>query len=139
MKFPNHYKILKTSQYESGNIKIVPIRYEDRLLIMHWRNEQMYHLRQQKVLTETDQNQYFDTIVSKLFDANQPNQLLFSCGEDVWIHSENIFWKSVIKDMKRSDFLIVNSSFIKKWAKTIIDEKKIKVAELGVSSCFLNP
>jgi len=59
-------------------------------------------------------------------------------GEDVWIHSENIFWKSVIKDIKRSDFLIVNSSFIKKWAKTITDEKKIKVAELGVSSCFLN-
>ncbi|MGB0480477.1 MAG: GNAT family N-acetyltransferase, partial [Flavobacteriaceae bacterium] len=82
MKFPNRYHILKTNQYESGNIKIVPIRYEDRLLIMRWRNEQMYHLRQQKVLTETDQNQYFDTIVSKLFDASQPNQLLFSYLQD---------------------------------------------------------
>jgi RimJ/RimL family protein N-acetyltransferase len=82
MKFPNRYHILKTSQYESGNIKIVPIRYEDRLLIMNWRNGQMYHLRQQKVLTETDQNQYFDTIVSNLFGANQPNQLLFSYLQD---------------------------------------------------------
>ena len=82
MKFPNRYHILKRNLYESGNKKIVPIRYEDRLLIMRWRNEQMYHLRQQKVLTETDQNQYFDTIVSKLFDANQPNQLLFSYLQD---------------------------------------------------------
>ena len=82
MKFPNRYNILKTNQYESGNIKIVPIRYEDRLLIMRWRNGQMYHLRQQKILTETDQNQYFDTIVSKLFDASQPNQLLFSYMQD---------------------------------------------------------
>ena len=82
MKFHNRYNILKTNHYESGNIKIVPIRYEDRLLIMHWRNEQMYHLRQENVLTETDQNQYFDTIVSKLFDASQPNQLLFSYLQD---------------------------------------------------------
>lgn len=82
MKFPNRYDILKTNQYESGDIKIVPIRYEDRLLIMRWRNEQMYHLRQQKKLTETDQNHYFGTIVSKLFDAHQPNQLLFSYLQD---------------------------------------------------------
>ena len=82
MKFPNCYKVLEISQYELDNIKIVPIRYEDRLLIMRWRNEQMYHLRQQKVLTETDQNQYFDTIVSNLFGANQPNQLLFSYLQD---------------------------------------------------------
>ena len=82
MKFPNSYKILKTSQYELDNIKIVPIRYEDRLLIMSWRNEQMYHLRQKKLLTEADQNNYFDNVVSKLFDANEPNQLLFSYLQD---------------------------------------------------------
>jgi hypothetical protein len=82
MKRPNHYKILKTNQYELDNIKIVPIRYEDRLLIMRWRNEQMYHLRQQKLLTEADQNNYFDNVVSKLFDADEPNQLLFSYLHD---------------------------------------------------------
>ena len=38
-----------------GQYKIVPIRYEDRFDIMKWRNEQMYHLRQSKPLTEEDQ------------------------------------------------------------------------------------
>jgi RimJ/RimL family protein N-acetyltransferase len=45
---------------------------------MKWRNEQIYHLRQQKPLTEADQNLYFDTVVSKLFDQEYPNQILFS-------------------------------------------------------------
>ena len=78
MKFPDNYSILKISQYELGDIKIVPIRYEDRMLIMRWRNEQIYHLRQQKILTEKEQNYYFNTVISKLFDSNEPNQLLFS-------------------------------------------------------------
>lgn len=82
MKFPSRYKVLEKSQYELNNIKIVPIRFEDRLLIMRWRNEQMYHLRQQKELTQTDQDRYFETVVSELFDADQPGQLLFSYLKD---------------------------------------------------------
>jgi RimJ/RimL family protein N-acetyltransferase len=78
MIFPTVYNCLSKNEFKVLDYKLVPIRYQDRLTIMKWRNEQMYHLRQQKVLTETDQNQYFDTIVLKLFDANQPNQLLFS-------------------------------------------------------------
>jgi RimJ/RimL family protein N-acetyltransferase len=45
---------------------------------MKWRNEQIYHLRQARPLTEEDQNTYFENVVSKLFDQKQPNQLLFS-------------------------------------------------------------
>lgn len=82
MKFPNSYNILKTGQYELDNIKIIPIRYEDRFLIMRWRNEQMYHLRQKKALTEIEQNYYFDNIVSKLFGEDKPDQLLFSYLQD---------------------------------------------------------
>ena len=44
---------------------------------MKWRNEQMYHLRQSKVLTLKDQN-YFKNVISKLFSKKKPNQLLFS-------------------------------------------------------------
>jgi RimJ/RimL family protein N-acetyltransferase len=72
------YKILKKQVLVNGTYSIVPIRYEDRLLIMQWRNEQIYHLRQNKLLTEEDQDLYFYNIVGKLFDEEQPSQILFS-------------------------------------------------------------
>ncbi|MBG7612797.1 GNAT family N-acetyltransferase [Polaribacter sp. BAL334] len=74
----NSYKVLNNQQYLFNEYSIVPIRYQDRMDILKWRNEQIYHLRQHKPLTKEDQDNYFDTVVSKLFDALQPNQLLFS-------------------------------------------------------------
>jgi len=50
-------------------------------LIMQWRNEQIYHLRQNEVLTKEKQAWYFDNIVNKLFDIENPDQLLFSFME----------------------------------------------------------
>ncbi len=61
-----------------GELSIVPIRYEDRLDIMKWRNEQVYHLRQEEVLTAKKQEHYYQTVVSKLFEQEQPEQILFS-------------------------------------------------------------
>lgn len=72
------YKVLNKQVFSNGNYSIVPIRSEDRFAIMKWRNEQIYHLRQNKPLTEEDQDLYFETVVKKLFDQDQPNQLLFS-------------------------------------------------------------
>lgn len=72
------YKCLTHQERHFENCSIVPIRYEDRFLIMKWRNEQIYHLRQTKPLTEEDQQRYFDEIVSKLFIYPQPEQILFS-------------------------------------------------------------
>ncbi len=76
--FDNNYNILKNQNYAMGNYSIVPIRYEDRFSIMKWRNEQIYHLRQHKPLTEEDQERYFKDVVSKIFDEELPKQLLFS-------------------------------------------------------------
>ena len=45
---------------------------------MKWRNEQIYHLRQARPLTEDDQQRYFDNVVSKLYDNPKPDQILFS-------------------------------------------------------------
>ena len=62
---------------------------------MKWRNEQIYHLRQVRPLTEDDQQRYFDNVVAKLFDNPQPDQILFSylenrrsseCSESSLIH-----------------------------------------------------
>lgn len=78
MRFPTKYKIISTDSYSYGEYKLIPIRYEDRLDIMKWRNEQIYHLRQKELLTEEEQNEYFSKIVSKLFDQEYPEQILFS-------------------------------------------------------------
>ncbi|WP_421947833.1 GNAT family N-acetyltransferase [Phaeodactylibacter xiamenensis] len=72
------YKVLSSQSYVSDPYRIVPIRMEDRYDIMKWRNEQIYHLRQDKVLTKESQDYYFSNVVSTLFDQDFPSQILFS-------------------------------------------------------------
>ena len=55
----------------------MPIRYEDRFEIMRWRNEQIYHLRQTKMLSDIDQEEYFRETVIKLFDELPNADLVF--------------------------------------------------------------
>jgi RimJ/RimL family protein N-acetyltransferase len=74
----NSYKALSQQIFTTGDYKLVPIRFEDRMDIMKWRNEQMYHLRQAQLLTKKNQDHYFKTVVASLFDQKQPSQLLFS-------------------------------------------------------------
>jgi RimJ/RimL family protein N-acetyltransferase len=45
---------------------------------MDWRNEQMFHLRQSKLLTIEDQELYFSNTIEKLFSIEHPSQILFS-------------------------------------------------------------
>lgn len=78
----NFYKALKKQVYTSGKYSIVPIRMEDRYNILEWRNEQLYHLRQERPLTKEEQDQYFSTVVASLFDEKEPKQLLFSYLEN---------------------------------------------------------
>jgi RimJ/RimL family protein N-acetyltransferase len=74
----NSYRALNKQEYVSVNFTIIPIRYEDRMDILKWRNEQIYHLRQEKLITEEDQEAYFNNVVNLLFNEEQPNQILFS-------------------------------------------------------------
>lgn len=78
MKFPTEYKALSQNIFSEAEYRIVPIRYEDRIDIMKWRNEQMYHLRQAQPLTSEDQESYFKNTIAKLFEEDKPKQLLFS-------------------------------------------------------------
>lgn len=78
----NSYKALNKQIYTQGEYKIVPIRFEDRWDIMKWRNEQIYHLRQSRPLTAEDQDRYFNDKVGKLYDQEQPSQILFSFIKD---------------------------------------------------------
>ncbi len=72
------YKALNKQEFAKGNYRIIPIRMEDRYAIMQWRNEQIFHLRQNKPLTKEDQDNYFNTAVASLFSQEQPGQILFS-------------------------------------------------------------
>jgi len=76
------YKILVNQIFSNGKYSLVPIRTSDRYAIMKWRNEQIYHLRQNRPLTKKDQDAYFENIVSQLFDQEYPNQILFSFLEN---------------------------------------------------------
>jgi len=78
MVYSNKYIALIKQSYQFGDFRIVPIRFEDRYLIMKWRNEQMYHLRQNLILTRKQQDIYFNDVIAQLFYQKQPKQLLFS-------------------------------------------------------------
>lgn len=72
------YLCLSKKVFEKGDYKIVPLRDEDKYLILQWRNEQIFHLRQKEPLTKEKQELYFENVVAKLFETQQPNQILFS-------------------------------------------------------------
>ena len=76
------YKCLEKQDYRLGKFSLVPLRIEDKFVIMKWRNEQIYHLRQQKPLSENDQEKYFNIVVAALFEQEKPEQVLFSYLEN---------------------------------------------------------
>jgi len=72
------YKVLNKQQFNLGDYYLVPIRYIDRYLIMNWRNDQLFHLRQKEPLTKEIQDQYFKEVVNIEKTQNYPDQILFS-------------------------------------------------------------
>ena len=77
------YKCLSNKQiYQNDMIVMLPIRGEDRYDIMKWRNEQIFHLRQDVKLTKQMQNLYFKDEILPSFDKENPTQILFSILKD---------------------------------------------------------
>ena len=76
------YKCLNNQTVQVDNCTLVPIRDEDKFLILKWRNEQIYHLRQTTPLSIEAQEAYFKHTISNLFEQEKPNQLLFSYLEN---------------------------------------------------------
>jgi len=76
------YKCLSQQEFTHESCKLVPIRDEDKYTIMQWRNEQIDILRQKEPLTQEKQEKYFEDVVAKLFEQQQPDQLLFSFLEN---------------------------------------------------------
>jgi RimJ/RimL family protein N-acetyltransferase len=73
------YKIFRNvTSWSESNYSLVPIRDMDKFDIMKWRNDQVSILRQNEILTEENQSLYFKNVVNKLFEEEQPEQILFS-------------------------------------------------------------
>jgi RimJ/RimL family protein N-acetyltransferase len=73
-----NYKILRNNGFAFKGYRLLPVRYEDRYHIMNWRNAQLKILRQENLLTEEQQDNYFKNVVNKLFEQDRPLQIIFS-------------------------------------------------------------
>jgi RimJ/RimL family protein N-acetyltransferase len=72
------YICLNKQIYQNSEFSIIPIRFSDKYKILKWRNEQIFHLRQSKILTREDQDFYFSNVINKIFKEINPTQILFS-------------------------------------------------------------
>lgn len=72
------YSFLKFDDYSFKNYTLLPLRYEDISDIKKWRNDQLSILRQKKILTDTDQENYYQKLIKKSFFNSNPNEILFS-------------------------------------------------------------
>jgi RimJ/RimL family protein N-acetyltransferase len=126
-----------------GNFKLLPIRDEDKYEIMNWRNAQVRILRQKSVLTNQQQEKYFKEVVAKLFEAEKPEQLLFSLLEnDILIGYGglvHIDWESrngevsFLTDTSRT----VNSNrFIADWKEYLCLIKQVALYELAFAKIY---
>lgn len=135
------YQCLDNQEYTQEGYSLVPIRWQDRYKIMQWRNEQMFHLRQDKELTIEDQDAYFKNIIAKLFDQNQPKQILFSFLND----KECIGYGGLVhidwgKKTAEISFLInsdyEDSQFSKLWIIFLSMIEKIAFNEIKLNEIF---
>lgn len=137
-----NYKCLKQQQCSLGNYSIVPLRYEDRFDIMKWRNEQIYHLRQARPLTEEDQQRYFDNVVAKLFDNPNPDQILFSYLEEgVCIGYGGLVHINWIDNNAEISFImdtrLENEHFKEHWSNYLTMLKELAFKDIGFHKLYV--
>jgi len=136
-----NYNCLTNSTFQKGTFSIVPIRYEDRFDIMKWRNEQIYHLRQNKALTLEDQENYFDNVIDELFDQKQPNQILFSFLEnDICIGYGGLVHVNWVDKNAEISFImkteLENDGFYTNWTKYLSLIEKVAFEDLKFHKIF---
>jgi RimJ/RimL family protein N-acetyltransferase len=131
------YQCLTQQEFSDGDFKLVPIRFEDRYEIMKWRNEQIYHLRQKEPLTIEQQDAYFKNVVAKLFNQEQPNQILFS-----FLKNEELIGYGGLVHINWEDrnaevsFLTKNVSHLDLWLPYLKALKKVAFQELQFNKIF---
>lgn len=126
--------------YSLNEYQIVPIRDEDRYDIMEWRNDQIYHLRQSKPLNKESQDNYFDNVISKLFEKENPDQILFSFLENgICIGYGGLVHINWVDKNAEISFLLNTKHegyFIENWCKFLYLIEKIGFLELEFHKLF---
>lgn len=132
------YKILSKNSFSHKEYRLVPIRDEDKYIIMKWRNEQIFHLRQKTPLQIEDQDEYFKSTITSLFDQLKPNQILFSFlkGDQVIGYGGLVHIKWDKKEAEISfliDTELQNENFEKLWGiyLNIIEEVAFSTLKLN--------
>lgn len=135
------YKALKKQVYNLGDFSIVPIRFEDRINIMNWRNEQMYHLRQNSKLTQENQDSYFQKVIYPSFSKERPKQLLFSylkkeklIGYGGLVHINWIERKAEVSFIMKTS--LEKDEFDLHWSTYLFLLKKIAFEDLKFNSIY---
>ena len=142
MIFPKTYKSLTKQEFIGNGYKICPIKYEHRIKILKWRNEQIIHLRQKKLLTKSDQDNYFNNVLRKTFDEMLPNQILFSfyhkdkfVGYGGLVH---IDWKKKIAEISfLMNTLLEKNFFVEYWINFLDLIEDVAFNDLKLNKTFL--
>ena len=72
------YSFIEFNDYSFDNYAFLPLRYEDIFKIKKWRNDQISILRQNRILSDVDQENFYQELVKKSFFSSKPNEILFS-------------------------------------------------------------
>ena len=72
------YRCLSEPVYWNNNYCLTTIRYQDIMLIKKWRNEQIKVLRQNRFLTDEEQENYYRNIIIPSLKSESPPIILFS-------------------------------------------------------------
>ncbi|KRE97946.1 hypothetical protein ASG89_29015 [Paenibacillus sp. Soil766] len=72
------YACLPADHFEEGAYALTPLREQDLLYIKEWRNTQIDVLRQNKLLTDDDQINYYNKVIKPSYTEEQPRLILFS-------------------------------------------------------------
>lgn len=78
MTWPTAYVCAPDLTSQSGPYSLRPISWEDREPIRQWRNAQIDVLRQDRPLTQEDQDHYFLTVIEPQMRSPRPEQVLVS-------------------------------------------------------------
>ena len=71
------YKCLKSNFLKDNLFEIKPISIDDIEQIRIWRNMQMQVLRQKKIISSSEQINYFKTTLLPSFRQKNPRQIIF--------------------------------------------------------------
>ena len=75
------YSVLNSKKYLLSHLELIPICKQDMEKIRIWRNQQRNILRQNKIVTKKEQENYFNSIIKPGFKQKHPEMILFSILE----------------------------------------------------------